>query len=342
VLLVVLILEALTFQRGANGDLTNVEVLACAAALLGLAVGLVGLAVWPDSPTRGERSRMACVYAAQLVLALLFAHIYLSRQEWFDGELRHYWPYIVIAIAFGGVGVGELLQRLGSRVLAEPLQRSGMLLALVPALGWWVASSKSDYSLLLFLVGMLYVLTSVVRRSWWSRVGAAVAGNGAIWAMLQKWDGFSIADHPQLWLIPPAASVLAAAHWNRRSLTPAQAAGVRYAAIAVIYLSSTCELFITGIGESLWPPLILLSLALVGVFVGIATRVRAFLYLGAIFILLSLVAMVWHASRSIEHVWPWWAFGICSGLLILVFFGLFEKKRPEMVELVRRLREWDG
>ncbi|MFO0901630.1 MAG: hypothetical protein U0939_01450 [Pirellulales bacterium] len=370
-LLVVLALEAAAYQRGVSAAMaSNLEVVAVALTLVGLAVGLIALALWPDRPAgadseptvaapsadepltdwlaratgaanRSELVRMACVYGAQFVVALSFAHLYLTRPQWFEGELRYYWPYIVLAIAFGGVAIGELVQRWGGRVLSEPLQRTGMLLPLVPALGWWIAGSRTDYSLLLFLIGLLYVATSVLRRSWWSRLAAAVAGNGAIWALLQKWDGFSIADHPQLWLVPPAASVIAAVHWNRRQLSPAQAASLRYASMAVIYLSSASELFITGIGESLWPPLILLSLSLAGMLLGMALRVRAFLFLGAIFVLLSLVSMVWHASRSIEHVWPWWAFGICSGLLILTFFGLFEKKRPELMALVERLRAWE-
>jgi hypothetical protein len=51
--------------------------------------------------------------------------------------------------------------------------------------------------------------------------------------------------------------------------------------------------------------------------------------------------MVWHAARAIEHVWPWWAFGIGMGLAILVLFGIFEKKRAEMLDLVARLRQWE-
>ena len=56
-------------------------------------------------------------------------------------------------------------------------------------------------------------------------------------------------------------------------------------------------------------------------------RVRAFLYLGSSFLLMSIVAMVWNAQRMVGHTWPWWAFGISLGLVILVIFGLFEKYR---------------
>ena len=75
-------------------------------------------------------------------------------------------------------------------------------------------------------------------------------------------------------------------------------------------------------------------------------RIRAFLYLGAVFTLLAMVSMVWHAARAIEHVWPWWAFGIGMGIAILTLLALFEKNRPQVQALVRATRpffygRWD-
>ena len=89
-------------------------------------------------------------------------------------------------------------------------------------------------------------------------------------------------------------------------------------------------------------PIILASLAVVGIFSGIVLRVRAFLYLGASFLLLSIVAMVWNAGRLVQHTWPWWVFGITLGLAILVVFGVFEKHRREVQSVIARLRQWDA
>jgi hypothetical protein len=89
-------------------------------------------------------------------------------------------------------------------------------------------------------------------------------------------------------------------------------------------------------------PIILASLAIAGIFVGILLRVRAFLYLGSSFLLLSIVAMVWNAGRIVQHTWPWWVFGIGVGLSILVLFGVFEKHRRDVQNLITRLRQWDA
>jgi hypothetical protein len=116
---------------------------------------------------------------------------------------------------------------------------------------------------------------------------------------------------------------------------------LRYGATTVIYVSSTSEIFLRGIGESVWPPIILLSLAVAGALLGMLLRVRSFLFLGTTFTLIGLAAMVWHANRAIDHTWPGWAFGITLGIAILALFGLFEKKRPEMLAFANRLKQWD-
>lgn len=288
---------------------------------------------------------MRYVYAAQVVGALLFAHLYLSNPNMF-GTLRAYWPYIVMAIAFAGVGVGEIFQRSGLRVLAEPLQRTGGFLPLLPALGWWLnqrleIDAAGHYSLLMFFAGLFYVALSMLRRSYLSGVAAALAGNAALWALLADYESLSLMKHPQFWLIPPAGSMLVASHLNRRQLSDSQLTGSRYVCLLVIYVSSTADIFIEGIGDSLWEPMVLATLSVIGVFVGIGLQIRAFLYLGATFVFLSVISMVWHAYANIQHVGIWWGFGILLGLLILTFFGVFEKKRPELLRLVESMRRWE-
>jgi hypothetical protein len=87
--------------------------------------------------------------------------------------------------------------------------------------------------------------------------------------------------------------------------------------------------------------MILASLSVAGALLGIMLRIRAFLYLGTSFTVLALGTMVAHAAQAIDHVWPWWAFGIGLGIALLVLFGIFEKKRPEVLALIGRLRQWE-
>jgi hypothetical protein len=125
-------------------------------------------------------------------------------------------------------------------------------------------------------------------------------------------------------------------------LSAEQLTALRYICVLAIYLSSTSEVFVQGLGQTLWPPMILALLSVGGMFLGIVLQIRAFLFLGAGFVLLSIVSMVWHASIAIDHTWPWWAFGIGLGVCILIFFGFFEKQRPEIQRWVNSLQQWDN
>ena len=342
VLVLILLLEAVLYldnpTRGAPID--DIQLVAVSVVMLGLVAALIVMAVLPGRDPLGlsERGRAGYVYAAQIAGGLLFAHIYVTRPQWF-GQWQEFWPYIILLIAFVGAGVGELFQRTGTRVLADPLQRTSTFLPLLPAIGMWFVTSNSDYSFILFGAGILYVGLSIGRKSLTSALAAAVAGNAALWSLLEN-RGFEVLNQPQLWLIPPALSVLIAAEINRNRLPENTMTTLRYASIMVIYVSSTGEIFIRGIGEALWPPMVLMGLSLLGAMAGIVLQIRAFLYMGVTFVLLAMLSMVWHAARSIDHVWPWWAFGIGMGLCILVFFGYFEKNREKVTVLVEQLKAW--
>ena len=135
--------------------------------------------------------------------------------------------------------------------------------------------------------------------------------------------------------------MLAAAYLNREQLSPQQMTTVRYLTSITIYVSSTADIFIQGMAEAPYLPLVLAGLSIAGIFLGIMLRVRAFLFLGMTFTLMALIGMVAHAARSVNDVWPWWAFGILLGVSILILLGTFEKKRPEIVALIGRLRKWE-
>jgi len=288
-----------------------------------------------------ERGRMNYVYAAEVMLALLFLHIRLTLPWLFTGFIERYWPLAVMAIAYLGVVTSESLRRRKLLVLAQPLERTGVFLPLLPVLGFWLASSDVDFSLLLFVVGGLYGLLSILRRSFVFGLLAAIAGNGGLWYILHRTDNYQFLQHPQLWLIPIALSALLAAYLNEENLSDDQMAGVRYLSLVTIYVSSTADIFINGVANSPWLPLVLGSFSLAGVFAGIIFRIRGLLLLGAVFLLLSIVTMIWYASANLGWTWLWYVAGIVTGATIIFMFAVFEKKRSEVLRLVEGLKEWE-
>jgi hypothetical protein len=102
------------------------------------------------------------------------------------------------------------------------------------------------------------------------------------------------------------------------------------------------EIFISGIGESLAPPIILAVLSLAGIMAGIILRIKAFLYFGTLFLFMAMLSMVAHAQQALAHVWPWWAFGIGTGIAILVMFGMIEKRKNDLDLLQRNPEDSDS
>ena len=75
-----------------------------------------------------EYRRTKYVYAAEVLVVLLLLHLRLTAPHLFMGPLRQYGPIIIMGVAFLGIGLSEWFSRLNLRVLAVPLQRTGMFL----------------------------------------------------------------------------------------------------------------------------------------------------------------------------------------------------------------------
>ncbi len=298
---------------------------------------------------------------------MLFFHLRLNIPDLLPPWVGRLWVFVVVGIAFVGVGVSELFQRRGLRVLGDPLQRTAMLLPLVPLLAFLIQPLKGpldaaaqsltglspwvryldrlpdDYhwhAAIWFLMGLLYLVVALTRRSTNVGLAAAVVANFGLWVLLGHQNDLAFRLHPQLWLIPIGAMILAAEAVNRDRLPPPQALALRYAGMLVIYVSSSADMFIAGLGESVILPITLALLAVAGVLLGILLRVRAFLMLGMTFLFLVVFSQIWHAAVDRAQTWVWWVSGIVLGVAILTLFALFEKRRIEVLKVIDAIKHW--
>ena len=226
-------------------------------------------------------------------------------------------------------------------MLSEPIFNTAALIPVLVAMGYWLIDSKANAALTFLLSGLIYLGIAVRFQAIWSGVMAMILGNISLWLFYSQ-QSVSFTNHPQLWLIPPAICVLLATWLDRKRFSEKQLTAIRYGCVFVIYLSSTSEILINGIGQQIWPPLVLAVLSIAGMAAGIMLQVRSFLFVGVSFLFVAVIAMVSHAQQSLDHVWPWWAFGILTGAGILVVFGLFEKRRNDLVKIGKQMQEWEG
>jgi hypothetical protein len=341
----VFVLSVETYEYFALGQVligrTALATVIVALAALVFAALVAALVPGRDPLRLSERGRTAYVYAAEVLLALMFLHIRITLPELFTGYFSRYWPVIVMALAFAGVALSEWFRRRNQAILSEPLERTGALLPLLPVFGYWAGNPEVHYSLVLVAVGGLYAALAVLRKSFGFGILATLAANGGLWYFLDHQDGLGLLEHPQLWLIPPALCVLVAAHLNRRQMTAEQSTAVRYGAASVVYAASTADIFLNGVAEAPYLPLVLAAFSIAGMLAGIALRIRAFLYLGLTFLMLALATIIWHAGYNLDRTWIFYVTGIVSGVLIIALFAVFEKKREEVLRVVETLKNWD-
>ncbi len=339
----VVMLEGRLFVEDVGCGLSVAESIAAAAVVLGMIVGLVIIAVRPkhDPFSLSLTGRMGYVYTAELAGVMFVFHLYFSMPWLFQFGIKAYWPYIMMALAFGGVGMGQLLEKRKLTVLGQPIFHTAAILPVLVSALFWAVDSQADAALVLMTAGLAYMLISYTHHSILSGAAAVVLGNLALWVFYDRFPGFSFLAHPQLWLIPPALSLLVAGHLAADSLSKGQLATLRYLCVSVIYISSTSEIFISGIGDRLWPPMLLAVLSVMGILLGIMFQIRAYLFLGALFLFMAMVTMVSHAHQKFDHVWPWWAFGIGMGIAILAMFGWFESRRTRMKAIAQKLQKWE-
>jgi hypothetical protein len=99
-------------------------------------------------------------------------------------------------------------------------------------------------------------------------------------------------------------------------------------------------MFMEGVGNSALYPLILALLSVLGILAGMVMHIRAFLLLGLSFLMLVLLSIIWHAGVDGGQTWILWSAGIALGIAILTLFGIFEKRRNDVLTVIENLKRW--
>jgi hypothetical protein len=334
--------EGAALIQGSGVPLTWSAVIVAIAGLVLLLACFIAFALRPAWDPLGVpgKWRGAYVYSAEVLAALVAVHVRSTMPWLFSGLITQYWPILLMALAFAATAAGEVFERRGVAVLARPLNRSGIFLPALAVVDFFLAASRVHYSVVLLTAGMFYAVLAGLRRSTLLGLVAAFCVNGSLWYLLHHTPGLGLARHPQLWFIPPAMAVLAAAHLSRRTLSEEARTTIHYGCLLVIYLSSTADVFLVGVANAPWLPLVLGGLSVAGIFAGIGWRLRSFLQMGIGFLCLSLLTIIWHAAANLGWTWVWYVAGIALGVTIIAVFALFEKKKNEMTALLQNLRHW--
>ena len=297
----------------------------------------------PLAPQRP--SAQVYVYAAEVLAAAIGLHVWLTMPWLFKGFLINYWMLIVMAVAFAGAGLAEWFQRRRLPVLASPCAHGASLAASARGRLLDRAGGPRTVGPGRPRPGGVVHDGRVLRRA--GRHAAVVVVRRTVGPHRQP----GTLGRPGLVAFPlpgespglrhPAGPGGACGRVSQsRSLERAQSAAFRYLMLSAIYISSTADMFIAGLGNSWSLPLVLMLLSVAGMLAGIWLRVRSFLFLGLTFLVLDALSMIWYAAHDLHNTWLWYLCGIALGAAILAMFAVFEKRRGDILAAVERMQAW--
>jgi hypothetical protein len=362
-----LALEAIYFNPDAMKSLQPewaFQLVLGSIAVLGL--GCLRFVCFLDSENASDTSWKNTRYTWGIIVVLVsvFLHCRLCRPEWFGGFFGQYWSLGVLILSFIAAGISELFFRRNKQAIALPIMLCGVLIPLAPQLSFWFkqflvaypekfffmkAFAESamrlpvDFSaqaFLWFLAALVWGWVAMQRNSFYLMLASCLGLVSGFWSLWVS-QGFSIFQHPQMWLVPPAIFLLILEFSLRSKLHKNLSQFLRYTALAFLYASSASDLLILGIGYSVWLPIALAFWSVMGILAGMATQTKGFLYFGMAFLLMDIFFMIWHAAVDKQQTWVWWIAVIILGSAILAMFTLFEKKKTEVKNLMNKLKSWD-
>ena len=327
-------------------NLTSIEVWLAAASIVMLGIALIIIAVKPDHDplALADDVRQIYVYCAELMALLLAAHLWTTRPLMF-GSLSEWWPFILMGIAFVGAITSEVLRKSKIPVLSEPIYNTSFLLPAVPLLGLVLFQGDdqglfSDYKLLFLGAALMNVMLAFFRRSFLHALLAALAGNASLWMMFVGLD-FMLLEHIQIWLIPPAISVLVVAQIFQRDMKKESLSTIRYVTVSAIYLASTSEMLLKWASgtDGVLLLVVLAIMSLFGIAVGMLVRIRQLVYLGIGFLILSLSGML----TKVAILGTIFVFGviIVVGAAMMIAMMTREKYAPWIKQKLDEIEGWE-
>lgn len=313
------------------------QVLLALGGYAALSVQAVGFASRANRHGASRRAEL-WIYAAQMAVAAIYAYLRLMT-DWL-GQLDAYAPIVLIVGAYLLIAVKRLAERENVTFVVRPAYVVSLLasVGMVLTVGWQSLTDQLTliHPLATWLAAALFTHLAVQSGMRSFAYGAALLYHGGFYLL---WWNLGITD-PQGFLIPAGLLILWFAQFNHQELPRPTANKLRLAALLILYGSSAFSLLQVGGGL---PALILAMTCVLGILAGIALRIRAYLYLGTLFLLLDVAdQLVFFSAR---YALAKWIVGFGLGLLLVALAVLFESRRETVLARIKavtaELARWE-
>ncbi len=249
------------------GSLDNI------AALL---AGLLLINFWWRESHIANKSLL--IYGLAFMVALL--SIYL-RLVWFGLAPINVWDTAAL------MGASYLLFTIHHFVPTPPIYRLTLLMPML-AIFTIPLQLSSDYaSSTLLVAATLYLLMQRRSEHYLPMYLGLLAINISLYLWIPEWaNNYKLV---QLYTMPVAITVLLMLQLHRQELKPRVLNAIRLVALSALYASATLDVFMR---PDLSIFILALGLSLGGILLGIALRIRAFLYIGTLFLIFNVLGQL--------------------------------------------------
>jgi hypothetical protein len=232
---------------------------------------------WQYSPWRETAKE---IWIASLAILIAGLGIYL-RLLWVGFAPPSVWDTAIL------MGSSYLLLTMQHLYPTYPLYRLTLLLPGLALLTVPLQLESTQTSLALLATATLYLLMPRHSQQNLPLYLGLLAFNVALYL----WVPSLAQDYKllQVYTVPAALSLLVILHLHQLELRPSVLNAIRLVALSTLYASASLDVFLQ---EALSIFILALSLSLAGVILGIALRIRVFLYISTIFLVFNVVGQL--------------------------------------------------
>lgn len=302
---------------------TGVELACWTLALLGLA--------WRFA---AQSRRLDAEWPGYLAVASIVAlELFLSGPAQLYDERWDAW--IVVGLTLGVLGARELIARAGGDALTRALDRCAPLLPAIAVLLAALQNPEWPHGLLLF-GAIAYGVAAQSTRRRWLLVPAMICLNAEL---IILWLDMGVTA-PLWYVLPIGLSMFASARLFHKHLHPSARNGLRITGGLLIYASG---LFQVLQFTSVLDVIVLAGLCIGGIVAGLLLRVRSFLVLGALFLVLDVLVNLFRIGMQDRLIGM--VFLFATGVLFLggaVASNIWRDRLGDRIKAAREeLREWE-
>ncbi len=281
------------------------------------------------------------VYLGELTLLGLYGYLRITQviQTLFWGKI------VLIGLSFFLLWVNIKTQQYRLRIFQRPAYLTSVMMpGLSVALAVWHSFSEESFydqitvmnPFIIACAASYYALLAFQKKNREFAYLAAILYDGAMFLL---WTDLQLSDL-QFYFIPVGLTILFIAQIHKDSLGRENLSHLRSFGSLVIYASPAWSVVTSGSDVH---ALSLAILSFLGIGIGIALRIRAFLYLGTIFLVMDLLAQV--VIQSYQNSLFKWLCILLTGILIILLAAFFERKREKVLQkiedLAKVLESWE-